>query len=73
MIPVPGRGMWAWGARPSVMGILNITPDSFSDGGAHCDVRLQIYASHRWRYLQMNLIGAPSVIGSRMVMANTPV
>ena len=23
--------------RPSVMGILNITPDSFSDGGAHAD------------------------------------
>ena len=39
VIPVPGRGMWAWGGRPAVMGILNITPDSFSDGGAHCDVR----------------------------------
>lgn len=23
--------------RPAVMGILNITPDSFSDGGQHCD------------------------------------
>lgn len=44
VIPIPGRGMWAWAARPAVMGILNVTPDSFSDGGAHCDVRA---SSHR--------------------------
>jgi dihydropteroate synthase len=25
------------GSRPTVMGILNVTPDSFSDGGAHFD------------------------------------
>ncbi len=25
-------------SRAAVMGILNVTPDSFSDGGAHCDV-----------------------------------
>src|SRR5690625_1223391 len=27
-----GRG-WVWGQRTYVMGILNLTPDSFSDGG----------------------------------------
>ena len=26
-----------WGERPLVMGILNVTPDSFSDGGAYLD------------------------------------
>ncbi|KAG8461670.1 hypothetical protein KFE25_001288 [Diacronema lutheri] len=26
--------VWRWGARSYVMGILNVTPDSFSDGGA---------------------------------------
>jgi len=25
--------LWSWGASTAVMGILNITPDSFSDGG----------------------------------------
>jgi len=27
----------AWCPRPTVMGVLNITPDSFSDGGVHLD------------------------------------
>lgn len=31
--PVAGLGM----DRPRIMGILNVTPDSFSDGGAHFD------------------------------------
>jgi len=29
-------------ARPCLMGILNVTPDSFSDGGQYCDQRLAI-------------------------------
>eukprot|EP00899_Mesostigma_viride_P010436 jgi/Mesvir1/19394/Mv10428-RA.1 len=29
--------LWEWGARTHVMGVLNITPDSFSDGGVHSD------------------------------------
>jgi dihydropteroate synthase len=29
-------------ARPLVMGIVNVTPDSFSDGGRHADVRAAI-------------------------------
>src|SRR4051794_41941992 len=33
--------MFAWsslcGARPAVMGIVNVTPDSFSDGGRYLD------------------------------------
>ena len=26
-------------SQPQVMGILNVTPDSFSDGGKHADVK----------------------------------
>ena len=32
-IPLPGRPPLALGARTLVMGIVNVTPDSFSDGG----------------------------------------
>jgi dihydropteroate synthase len=34
-------------SRPSVMGILNVTPDSFSDGGAHLDPVTAIAAARR--------------------------
>ena len=34
--PLPRRGL-AFGPRPLVMGIVNVTPDSFSDGGAYLD------------------------------------
>ena len=32
--------------RPLVMGIVNVTPDSFSDGGRHFDARAAIAAGH---------------------------
>jgi len=38
VVPVPGRSPWAWRLRPTVMGILNVTPDSFSDGGKFLSV-----------------------------------
>ncbi|QQR34898.1 dihydropteroate synthase [Devosia oryziradicis] len=34
-IPLPGRAPLTFGQTPLVMGILNVTPDSFSDGGQH--------------------------------------
>lgn len=34
-ISLPGRPPLLLGQRPLVMGILNVTPDSFSDGGQH--------------------------------------
>lgn len=34
-IPLPGKPPLHLGARTLVMGILNITPDSFADGGVH--------------------------------------
>jgi dihydropteroate synthase len=33
-VPLPGRAPLALGPRTLVMGVLNVTPDSFSDGGA---------------------------------------
>ncbi len=32
-IPLPSLPNWAWQQRTWIMGILNATPDSFSDGG----------------------------------------
>jgi dihydropteroate synthase len=37
-IPLPGKPPLQLGARTLVMGILNVTPDSFADGGAHFDI-----------------------------------
>lgn len=28
-----GKSVWKWGSKTYIMGILNVTPDSFSDGG----------------------------------------
>ncbi len=36
------RGRWLSLARPVVMGILNVTPDSFSDGGAYPTVQAAV-------------------------------
>ena len=37
IVPLPGGRELVLGERTLVMGILNITPDSFSDGGVHDD------------------------------------
>jgi dihydropteroate synthase len=37
-LPYPGGAL----ARPLVMGIVNVTPDSFSDGGRHADVEAAV-------------------------------
>ena len=36
-VPLPGGRLLVLGERTLVMGILNITPDSFADGGLHLD------------------------------------
>ena len=38
IIPLPNRPPLELGPRPLIMGILNVTPDSFSDGGLHSAV-----------------------------------
>ncbi|KAJ6852645.1 folate synthesis bifunctional protein, mitochondrial-like [Iris pallida] len=37
VLPV-GGSLWDWSKRTHVMGVLNLTPDSFSDGGKFLDV-----------------------------------
>jgi dihydropteroate synthase len=44
---LPGGAPWALGERTLVMGIVNVTPDSFSDGGATFDARTAIAAALR--------------------------
>src|SRR2546423_12527496 len=34
-------------ARPAVMGVVNVTPDSFSDGGVHLEPSAAIAAARR--------------------------
>jgi dihydropteroate synthase len=46
-IPLPGRPPLQLGARTLVMGILNVTPDSFADGGVHFDAGLAVDAGLR--------------------------
>jgi dihydropteroate synthase len=46
-IPLPGKPPLQLGARTLVMGILNVTPDSFADGGAHFDVDRAVDAGVR--------------------------
>ena len=46
-LPLPGGHQLELGERTLVMGILNITPDSFSDGGTHLDVDRAVAAGLR--------------------------
>lgn len=46
-VALPGGGTLRLGERTLVMGILNITPDSFSDGGVHRDVDRAVEAGLR--------------------------
>jgi dihydropteroate synthase len=42
MVPIEARF-----PRPSVMGVVNVTPDSFSDGGVHFDASVAVAAARR--------------------------
>ncbi|CAL5396368.1 unnamed protein product [Camellia sinensis] len=45
VLPV-GNRLWDWSERTSVMGILNLTPDSFSDGGKFQSVDAAVSQAH---------------------------
>ncbi|MBD1911945.1 MULTISPECIES: dihydropteroate synthase [unclassified Leptolyngbya] len=40
------RGSWNWGDRTYLMGILNVTPDSFSDGGDFSTLESALHQAH---------------------------
>ncbi|HZI80320.1 MAG TPA: dihydropteroate synthase [Vicinamibacterales bacterium] len=44
---LPGGAAWTLGERTLVMGIVNVTPDSFSDGGVHLDVKAAVASALR--------------------------
>ena len=44
---LPGGASWTLGERTLVMGIVNVTPDSFSDGGVHLDVKAAVASALR--------------------------
>lgn len=46
-VPLPRREPLQLGARTLVMGILNVTPDSFADGGTHLDPDAALEAGAR--------------------------
>lgn len=47
VVPLPGGRVLALGERTLVMGVLNVTPDSFSDGGAFLDPARAVDAACR--------------------------
>ncbi|AFY71017.1 dihydropteroate synthase [Thalassoporum mexicanum PCC 7367] len=52
---------FAWGTRTYLMGILNVTPDSFSDGGLHDSLETAIaHANQMVPYIDMLDIGGES-------------
>jgi len=65
-----GGRPFAWGTRTFVMGILNVTPDSFSDGGEHVDPATCLAYARRMRDEGADLIdvgGESTRPGSRGV------
>lgn len=46
-LPLPRGGHLSIGRLPLVMGIVNVTPDSFSDGGVHFDCRFAVESALR--------------------------
>jgi dihydropteroate synthase/2-amino-4-hydroxy-6-hydroxymethyldihydropteridine diphosphokinase len=49
VVPIqPGR-IWAWDKKTYIMGILNATPDSFSDGGQNADIETGVKAAWRMK------------------------
>ncbi|KAK9865852.1 hypothetical protein WJX84_012475 [Apatococcus fuscideae] len=47
VLPMGKLGCWAWQGRSHIMGILNITPDSFSDGGQITSVQQAVQQARR--------------------------
>ncbi|KAI9253191.1 Dihydropteroate synthase-like protein [Sporodiniella umbellata] len=49
VLPLQSGQIWAWDKKTYIMGILNVTPDSFSDGGQHNDIAAGVQAAWRMK------------------------
>jgi dihydroneopterin aldolase/2-amino-4-hydroxy-6-hydroxymethyldihydropteridine diphosphokinase/dihydropteroate synthase len=49
VMPIQKNKLWRWDDKTYIMGILNATPDSFSDGGKHCDIDAATAAAWRMK------------------------
>lgn len=49
VIPIQKEKLWNWKEQTFIMGILNTTPDSFSDGGSYIDVDKAVEAANRMK------------------------
>ncbi|KAI8984263.1 Dihydropteroate synthase-like protein [Mycotypha africana] len=49
VMPIQEGRLWRWNEKTYVMGILNTTPDSFSDGGKHYDISAAIASAWRMK------------------------
>lgn len=49
VIPIQSNQLWAWKRKTYIMGILNTTPDSFSDGGNYIDVDQAVAAAEQMK------------------------
>ncbi|KAI7854304.1 Dihydropteroate synthase-like protein [Circinella umbellata] len=49
VVPIQPQQLWKWKSKTYIMGILNTTPDSFSDGGNYVDVDKAVEAAERMK------------------------
>lgn len=49
VVPIQPNQLWKWKEKTYIMGILNTTPDSFSDGGNYIDVDKAVEAAERMK------------------------
>ncbi|KAI8084024.1 Dihydropteroate synthase-like protein [Gilbertella persicaria] len=47
--PIQQNKLWRWNEKTYIMGILNTTPDSFSDGGKHNDLESAVAAAWKMK------------------------
>ncbi|KAI9248531.1 Dihydropteroate synthase-like protein [Phascolomyces articulosus] len=49
VVPIQQNQLWKWKSKTYIMGILNTTPDSFSDGGNYVDVDNAVAAAEHMK------------------------
>ena len=62
--------LWSWGDRTRVMGILNVTPDSFSDGGVLMESRMELNRV-KFTYGGANGVDVASVLDRARLMIDS--